>query len=158
MGAQEIVRALTARRQTLCVAESLTGGLMSDGIVQVPGASRVFLGGVVSYDEGIKEKVLGVSAETLKMHTAVSAETAQEMACGVRKLMGADYALSATGYAGPEGDDVGLVYIGFAAEDVCESRAFRFTGDRAEIRRQSVGAALKILEKHLIKREEHNNG
>ena len=150
MGAQEIVRTLTTRHQTLCVAESLTGGLMSDGIVQVPGASKVFLGGVVSYDEGIKEKVLGVSAETLKTHTAVSAKTAQEMACGVRKLMGADYALSATGYAGPDGEDVGLVYIGFADANMCESVECRFAGDRAEIRRQSVEKALEVLSRHLM--------
>ena len=150
MNAQEIVRILTERGQKLCVAESLTGGLMSDCIVKVPGASRVFLGGVVSYDESIKEKVLGVQAETLQTHTAVSDETAREMAAGVRRLMGADYALSATGYAGPDGEDVGLVYIGFATETVCESYACRFTGDRAEIRKKSVETALNILEKHLI--------
>lgn len=149
MGAREIVRILTARGQKLCVAESLTGGLMSDSIVSVPGASKVFLGGVVSYDERIKEKVLGVKAETLMHFTAVSGETAREMACGVRMLMDADYALSATGYAGPDGEDVGLVYIGFAAENVCESWEFRFAGDREEIRRQSVQAALEILEKKL---------
>lgn len=150
MDAQEIVRRLTARGQTLCVAESLTGGLLSDSIVCVPGASKVFLGGVVSYDEGIKEKVLGVKHGTLETFTAVSGETAREMALGVRKLMGADYALSATGYAGPDGEDVGLVYIGFASENVCESVECRFSGDRADIRRQSVNMALNILEKHLI--------
>lgn len=149
MGAREIVRALTARGQTLCVAESLTGGKMSDSIVSVPGASRVYLGGVCSYAERIKEKVLGVRAETLHVHTAVSGETACEMAAGVRRLMGADYALSATGYAGPDGEDVGLAYIGYADEHVCESREFRFAGDREEIRQKSVAAALKILEEHL---------
>ena len=149
MDAREIVRILTLRGQKLCVAESLTGGLMSDSIVKVPGASKVFLGGVVSYDEHIKEKVLGVQAQTLQAHTAVSGETAREMAAGVRKLMGADYALSATGYAGPDGNDVGLVYIGFAVENACESHACRFTGDREEIRRQSVETALKVLLAHL---------
>jgi len=150
MGAREIVKALTARRQTLCVAESLTGGLMSDSVVQVPGASYVFLGGVVSYDERMKEKILGVSAETLAKYTAVSSQTACEMASGVRKLMGADYALSATGYAGPDGEDVGLVYIGYADENVCESVECRFIGDRAEIRRQSVEKALEVLSRHLM--------
>ena len=150
MGAREIVKALTARRQTLCVAESLTGGLMSDSVVQVPGASYVFLGGVVSYDERMKEKILGVSAETLAKYTAVSSQTACEMANGVRKLMGADYALSATGYAGPDGEDVGLVYIGYADADVCESVECRFAGDRAEIRRQSVEKALEVLSRHLM--------
>ena len=149
MDAQEIVRKLTVRGQTLAAAESLTGGLISDSIVKVPGASKVFLGGVVSYDEGIKEKVLGVRGETLKTHTAVSAQTAREMAAGVRALMNADYALSATGYAGPDGEDVGLVYIGFAGENICESRAFRFGGDREAIRRQSVEAALEILKEKL---------
>lgn len=149
MDAREIVRILTERGQKLCTAESLTGGLMSDSIVRVPGASKIFLGGVVSYDESIKEKVLGVQYETLQKHTAVSAETAREMAAGVKSLMGADCALSATGYAGPDGEDVGLVYIGFASEDACESYAFRFAGNRAEIRMKSVEAALNILEKHL---------
>ena len=150
MNAQEIVRILTERGQKLCVAESLTGGMMSDCIVKVPGASKVFLGGVVSYDESIKEKVLGVQAETLQMHTAVSDETAREMAAGVRRLMGADYALSATGYAGPDGEDVGLVYIGFADANMCESVECRFAGGREEIRRQSVETALEVLSRHLM--------
>ncbi|MBQ4552541.1 MAG: CinA family protein [Clostridia bacterium] len=149
MDAQEIVRSLTLRGQTLCVAESLTGGKMSDSIVSVPGASKVFLGGVVSYAESVKQKVLGVQAETLQQFTAVSGQTACEMAAGVRRLMGADYALSATGYAGPDGEDVGLVYIGFADANMCESVECRFAGDRAEIRRQSVEKALEILSKHL---------
>lgn len=149
MRAQEIVKALTARGKTLCAAESLTGGLLSDSIVSVPGASKVFLGGVVSYDERMKEKILGVKAETLAKYTAVSSQTACEMASGVRNLMGADYALSATGYAGPDGEDVGLVYIGYADKNVCESVECRFTGERAEIRRQSVEKALEVLEKHL---------
>ena len=149
MGAREIVQLLTARGEKLCVAESLTGGLLSDSIVSVPGASKVFLGGVVSYDEGIKEKVLGVQADTLAKHTAVSGETAREMAAGVRALMSADYALSATGYAGPDGEDVGLVYIGFATENGCESVECRFAGNREEIRRQSVEKVLEVLTAHL---------
>ena len=149
MGAREIVQLLTARGEKLCVAESLTGGLLSDSIVSVPGASKVFLGGVVSYDEGVKEKVLGVQADTLAKHTAVSGETAREMAAGVRKLMSADYALSATGYAGPDGEDVGLVYIGFATENGCESVECRFAGNREEIRRQSVEKVLEVLMAHL---------
>lgn len=149
MGAQEIVKALTAKGKTLCAAESLTGGLLSDSIVSVPGASKVFLGGVVSYDERMKEKILGVAAETLAKYTAVSSQTACEMASGVRKLMGADYALSATGYAGPDGNDVGLVYIGYADGNICESVECRFAGNRAEIRAQSVEKALEILSNHL---------
>ena len=149
MDARAIVKALTERKQTLCVAESLTGGMLSDSIVSVPGASKVFLGGVVSYDERMKERILGVQAETLKEYTAVSEQTACEMASGVRNLMGADYALSATGYAGPDGEDVGLVYIGYADENSCESMECRFTGDRAQIRAQSVQKALEILGKHL---------
>ena len=149
MTASDIVSCLTARGQTLCCAESLTGGLISDAIVRIPGASRVFLGGVVSYAEEVKQQLLGVSAQTLLAHTAVSAQTACEMAQGVRSLLQADYAVSATGYAGPDGDDVGLVYIGYADAAVCESRAFRFSGDRAEIRLQSVKAALDVLAAHL---------
>ena len=149
MRARGIVERLTARGETRAAAESLTGGLISDSIVRIPGASKVFLGGVVSYDEGIKERVLGVSAQTLRVHTAVSADTAREMAAGALGLMNADYALSATGYAGPDGDDVGLVYVGLAWKCGCESRAFRFEGDREAIRRQSVEAALEMLKEKL---------
>lgn len=145
MTAREIVKALTERGETLAVAESLTGGLLSDAIVQVPGASRVFMGGIVAYDEGRKVTLLGVRQETLDQYTAVSRQTALEMARGARQRLQTDWALSTTGYAGPDGDDVGLVYVALAGPKGETARECRFAGDRGEIRNQAVQAALHLL-------------
>ena len=145
MTAREIVAALTARGQTLAVAESLTGGLLSDAIVQVPGASKVFMGGIVAYDEGRKVSLLGVKQETLDQYTAVSRLTALEMARGARERLKTDWALSTTGYAGPDGADVGLVYVALAGPGGENARECRFTGSRQEIRNQAVQAALHLL-------------
>ncbi len=145
MTAREIVQALTARGQTLAVAESLTGGLLSDAIVQVPGASRVFMGGIVAYDEGRKVSLLGVQPETLERYTAVSSQTALEMARGARQRLQTHWALSTTGYAGPDGDDVGLVYVALAGPDGEKALECRFAGSRQEIRNQAVQAALHLL-------------
>ena len=141
----EIVKALTARGETLGCAESLTGGLLCDAIVQVPGASRVFMGGIVAYDEGRKASLLGVQPQTLARHTAVSAETAREMAAGARERLNVTYALATTGYAGPDGDDVGLVYVACAGPKGVTAKECRFTGSRPEIRKQAVQAALNLL-------------
>lgn len=145
----EIVSLLTARGQTLGCAESLTGGLLSDAIVQVPGASRVMMGGIVAYDEGRKQSLLGVSAQSLAQYTAVSAQVAREMALGAQRVLAVDYALSTTGYAGPDGTDVGLVYVGLATPRGVHTREHRFAGNRAQIRRQAVEAALALLAENL---------
>lgn len=145
----EIVSLLTARGQTLGCAESLTGGLLSDAIVQVPGASRVMMGGIVAYDEGRKQTLLGVSADSLQRFTAVSAQVASEMAQGAQRALAVDYALSTTGYAGPDGAEVGLVYVGVATPQGVHTREHRFAGDRAQIRRQAVQAALALLAEKL---------
>ena len=141
----EIVKALTARGETPGCAESLTGGLLCDAVVQVPGASRVFMGGIVAYDEGCKARLLGVRPETLARHTAVSAETAREMAAGARERLNVTYALATTGYAGPDGDDVGLVYVACAGPKGVTAKECRFAGSRPEIRKQAVQAALNLL-------------
>ena len=141
----EIVKTLAARGETLGCAESLTGGLLCDAIVQVPGASRVFMGGIVAYDEGRKVRLLGVKPQTLARHTAVSAETAREMAAGARDRLNVTYALATTGYAGPDGDDVGLVYVACAGPKGVTAKECRFTGSRPEIRKQAVQAALNLL-------------
>ncbi|MFR7707854.1 MAG: nicotinamide-nucleotide amidohydrolase family protein [Alistipes inops] len=109
---------LRARRATLAVAESCTGGALSASFSAMAGASDYYLGGVVSYSNDVKVGILGVSPDTLRLHGAVSEQTACEMAEGVRRLCGADYALSTTGVAGPTGGTpekpVGTVWIGLA--------------------------------------------
>jgi len=115
-----VVRLLTKRKQTLALAESCTGGCVAHRVTNVPGASAVFLGGFVTYSNQAKEKFLGVRAETLAAHGAVSEAVAREMAGGARKQTGADFALAVTGIAGPGGGTgdkpVGTVFLGLAGE------------------------------------------
>jgi nicotinamide-nucleotide amidase len=117
-GAAAIVGVLTLRKQTLALAESCTGGFIANQITNVPGASKMFKGGVVSYSNQAKEKFLGVRAESLRQHGAVSKEVAAEMADGARKQFAADYAIAVTGIAGPTGGTkakpTGTVFIAVA--------------------------------------------
>jgi nicotinamide-nucleotide amidase len=112
---ETVVRLLTERNLTLATAESCTGGLVAHRITNVPGASKVFLSGIVAYSNTAKRKFLGVRAETLSRHGAVSAAVAREMAEGAREKFGADFAISITGIAGPSGGTktkpVGTVFI-----------------------------------------------
>jgi nicotinamide-nucleotide amidase len=115
---QVVVRLLTERKKTLVLAESCTGGFIANKITNVPGASAVFLGGVVSYANSAKEKFLGVRAETLTAHGAVSEAVAREMAIGAREKFNSDFAIAVTGIAGPGGGTaekpVGTVFIALA--------------------------------------------
>jgi nicotinamide-nucleotide amidase len=138
---------LLERSAMIATAESLTGGRLADVLSAAPGASHTYLGGVVSYATAVKLKVLGVSEETVDKHGVVSAKCAAEMAVGVRQLVGADYAVSTTGVAGPtsqEGKPIGLVFIGVAGPDGVRSERFEFDGDRAEIREKVVNAAIDL--------------
>ena len=116
-----VLDALRAKGMTLVTAESLTGGGIGAALTAVPGASDVFKGGVISYVDQIKEKVLLVSPEVLNHFGAVSSSTAAAMADGARKLLTADIAVSVTGLAGPGGDNfgnpVGTVFIGFSSQN-----------------------------------------
>ena len=135
--------------KTLATAESLTGGGIGAALTSVSGSSAVYKGGVISYTNEIKHKVLGVSPDVLDRYGAVSAEVAGEMARGVRKLLNVDVAVSVTGLAGPGGDEfgnpVGTVYIGY--ED-CRKRIvrhYRFEGDREAVRQQTINTALELI-------------
>lgn len=135
--------------KTLATAESCTGGGIGAALTAISGSSAVYKGGVISYTNDIKEKLLGLDGNLLKETGPVSAETAHAMATGVRKLLDADVAISVTGLAGPGGDDygnpVGTVYIGYA-DDKCQiARGFLFAGDRESVRRQAAEAALKLI-------------
>lgn len=141
---------LTALKgKSLATAESLTGGGIGAALTSVPGASAVYKGGVISYTNEVKQGVLGVSLETLKLCGAVSCQTAEEMAVGVRSLLQADVAVSVTGLAGPGGDEygnpVGTVCIGYCDEWESFAVRYRFEGDRDAVRNQTIQAALELI-------------
>lgn len=145
----EVISRLQGR--TLATAESCTGGGIGAALTAVPGASNVYKGGIISYCNEIKTKLLDVPEQMLENCGAVSAPVAEAMAKGARAALDADIAVSVTGLAGPSGDEfgnpVGTVFIGYADKNTCLSRQFQFIGNRDEIRVQSVDAALKwILE------------
>ncbi len=131
-------------------AESCTGGMIAARIVDLPGVSAVFEQGFVTYSNEAKEKLLGVSHETLERYGAVSRETAAEMAAGCAKKSGAEFAVAVTGIAGPDGGSeekpVGLVYIGCYAYGTVTTYRNIFTGDRAAIRGASASRALELLD------------
>lgn len=149
-----VVRLLTERRQTLALAESCTGGLLAHKITNVPGASAVLLAGLVTYANAAKEKFLGVRAETLAAHGAVSEAVAREMAEGARRVTGADWALAITGIAGPAGGTaekpVGTVFIALAAADGTEvERALNALG-REAFKEATAMQALELLRRAIL--------
>ncbi len=151
---EEVVGAgLSAKKMTLSVAESCTGGLIGDRLTNVPGSSNYFLGGVVAYSNDSKVHFLGVSPKTLEKHGAVSHETVVEMAQGIRKNVKADLGLAVTGIAGPGGGTkakpVGTVYIGLAAENEIFSEKYRFWGKRKHIKVNTCMMAMDWIRRHL---------
>lgn len=139
---------LKKEQKTLATAESCTGGLIASLITDVSGSSSYFKGGVVSYTNEIKNKILGVKKETLEKYSAISKETAWEMAEGVQKLMQTDYAISVTGNAGPlpsEGKEVGLVYFGIAIKNEIYTFEKHFLGTRNENKISIANMALKLF-------------
>ena len=151
---EAVLGELRRKRMTLATAESCTGGLVSSRITDVAGASDVFLGGVVSYSNEVKEGVVGVAHDLLLEHGAVSEEVARAMAAGVREKIGADWGVGITGIAGPSGGTeekpVGLVHWAVAGPDGISARHRVFLGDRAIIREWSGNAALDLLRRRLI--------
>ena len=143
----DVLSALTGR--TLATAESCTGGGIGALITAVPGASKVYKGGVISYTNEIKARCLGIDPTVLEHYGAVSEPVAAAMATGARKLLEADVAISVTGLAGPGGDEfgnpVGTVYIGYADENRTVVKHFCFEGDREAVRRQAIRGALELI-------------
>lgn len=140
---------LKERGETVCFAESLTGGSIAAALVDCPGASDVLKESYITYCDAAKARILGVSETTLKQFTAVSAECAAEMAEGARRLSGANWGVSATGYAGPDGGDeahpVGTVFIGVSGADGTESYEFHLRGRRDWVRTLAKSNALNQL-------------
>lgn len=147
--AETLVELLRAQELTCATAESCTGGGVGAAITAVPGSSAVFYGGVISYDNSVKECVLGVANETLTTVGAVSPACAAQMAVGVRDLLRTDLAVSLTGIAGPDGGSeekpVGLVWFGLATKDGVRTEKAIFSGNRENVRRQAVLHALGML-------------
>ena len=153
-----VLELLRARAWTMCTAESCTGGMVAARLTSVPGSSASFVGAVVAYADDVKRSELGVHAETLREHGAVSAETAAAMARGARERLGADVAVAVTGIAGPDGGTpekpVGLVYLHAEGPEGGRGREFSFPGDRASIRARATVGALHLVRRLLESRDE----
>lgn len=144
---EQVLKHLAGKR--LATAESLTGGGIGAALTAVPGASRVYAGGIISYTNAIKHKLLEVPVEALDTLGAVSGPVALAMAQGARKALDADVAVSVTGLAGPDGDEfghpVGTVFIGYADDQTALAREYHFSGDREAVRNQTILAALELV-------------
>ena len=143
-------RLLRERKASLSVAESATGGLLGGRITSVPGSSEYFVGGFLTYTDEMKTALLGIPASLIREHTAVSEPVAKAMAQAAQRLTRSDYALSITGYAGPEGAQPGLVFIGLATPTTAEARRVQLPGDRERIRMFSTNTALDLLRRTLL--------
>jgi nicotinamide-nucleotide amidase len=146
---EEIGTLLIKQGLTLATAESCTGGLVAHRITNVPGSSAYFVGGIVAYANDAKQALLGVRAETLAAHGAVSEQTAREMARGARQALGADLAVAITGIAGPTGGTpdkpVGLTFVALSAPDVDRVERHLWAGSRLENKDASAEAALRLV-------------
>ena len=150
--AADLVVRLSASGQTVAVAESLTGGLVAAALTDIAGASVVVRGGVVAYATDLKAQILGVDEVLLAQVGAVDADVAEQMARGVRSLMGASYGLATTGVAGPDQVDdkrVGTVYVAVVGPASSQVKALSLSGDRGEIRARTVLAVLALLTEEL---------
>lgn len=142
------VHVLVERRQTLASAESLTGGLIAATLVEIPGVSAVYRGGLVVYATDLKHTLAGVPERLLAERGAVDAEVARALASGTRERCTADWAVATTGVAGPEPQDgkpVGLVFVAVAGPHGATVRELDLSGSRASIRAQSAAAVLELL-------------
>ncbi|MCI8586759.1 MAG: nicotinamide-nucleotide amidohydrolase family protein [Lachnospiraceae bacterium] len=150
---ETIVQLLKEQGMTITMVESCTGGMLSARLTDVAGVSEVFKQGYVTYSNKAKRKLIGVKKMTLKKYTAVSEQTAFEMARGGAVLTGADVCLSVTGYAGPateEDQQIGLVYIGCNVKGKIVVEEFHFEGDRRAIRELATAHALILLRRCIL--------
>jgi len=149
-----VLNYLAEREQTLALAESFTGGQIANAITDIPGASKVFNGSVVCYSNEVKINVLGVPEETIREHTAVSAPVAEAMAIQAAKTMNSDYAISATGYAGPEGGSektpAGTVFLALHTPEGTEVQRYQWKIGRLAIKRRALHTALDLLRRKLV--------
>ena len=154
---EQVIELLVQQKRTITTAESCTGGLIAATLVNVSGASKVLNEGYITYSNEAKQRLVGVDGNTLEEYGAVSEQTAREMAVGAARAASADMALSATGIAGPDGGTaekpVGLVYIGCCLERETWVEKHVFAGNRAEVRRQTVDAALVLAREVLRKKK-----
>ncbi len=139
---------------TISVAESCTGGNLSNLLTNVPGASKYFERGIISYGNVSKIEILNVNEDTLNEHGAVSLQVAQQMAEGARGISGTDIGLSITGIMGPTGattdKPIGLVYIGFCDEKVCTAKKFVFGENRIFNKQRTTQAALEMIRRYIL--------
>ena len=149
MTPQELKEEFVAKGRTLGCIESFTGGLFARTMTTVPGASKFFKGGIITYATEIKTRIVGVNENTVKQFGVVSQECAAEM-CGHGKfLLNVDYCIAFTGNAGPEameGKPVGEVYIGVCAYDLARVQRFQLLGTRDEIQQQAVNIGISMLD------------
>ena len=147
--AAKVIAFLTEQKSSLATAESCTGGLLGKLLTDVPGASAVYLGGVISYAYAVKEELLDVDPAILRKKGAVCAEVACQMAKGVRERLQAEYALATTGNAGPGTDPlnptVGEIYVAVSTPQETVSRKLKLKGNREENRQEACRAALQLL-------------
>lgn len=144
-----VLESLAERGETVATAESLTGGLLAARLTDVPGASRSFVGGVVSYATRVKVSLLDVSKDLVEEHGVISEACALAMARGVRARLDATWGLATTGVAGPdqqEGHPVGTVWVAVAGPGGSQTRRLTLRGDRSVVRRASCNGALSVLE------------
>jgi PncC family amidohydrolase len=154
----QLIELVKVKKLTISTAESCTGGLISKLITDIPGASDVFIGGVVSYSNEMKMKWLGAKQATLERYGAVSEQTVREMLNGIMQETGSDIAVAVSGIAGPSGGTpekpVGTVFIGIAFHDQRIVEKHIFKGNREDVRTQSAMEVLKMIS-HLVKNEKN---
>lgn len=153
--ARIVCQELRRRNRTLSVAESCTGGLLANAFTDIPGASKVFSGGVVCYTNDAKMNMLDVPESIIQQHGAVSAESAIAMVTGAAERFGSDYALSVTGFAGPGGgtrsNPVGTIYIGYYSPSGIWSKKLVAPGERLQVKARAVNSALDWMRRKLAK-------